>query len=302
LEPLQNNDRVIPLVVTRKISTERISAQIDQLGPLPSIAMEAVAIADNPRSSVKHLEAEISKDPIITARVFKVANSFFHSKGIPVQSLHDASTRLGMRTVKNIVLSTCAGQMMARRLHNYGYDDFGMWVHCMGLGLMAVQLAPFLGVSTANADDLLLAGMMHDIGKLVMDGVLDRQISCAGLGGLDVEREILGLDHTQVGTEIAHRWKLPEFVIGVVGNHHAPTRAKKHEDLVAAICLSDFILNRLGVGHAKQTEIDKEPLPAVLEILSLAKNDVEAIEDEAQKHLAGILSFCKETLPSAKHS
>lgn len=279
-------------LVHRTVTIERISVYLDQLGPLPSIALEVVNLTNNPDSDAAQLEKSISRDPVITAKVFKLANSAFYCPGNPSQSLRDAGARLGMQTIKNLVLSSCAGKMMAQPLKRYPYEGYGMWVHSLAVGLSAMMVVKEMGISADKRDDLFLAGMMHDIGKLIVDPLLSERINYTGSVSAALEEKLLGFNHTQMGVEIAERWNLPEVTLDVIRHHHSPDCAHSNSEVVAAIHLIDSILNRNLVGLCDDAEADRSISFEALEVLSLSESDFDSLSRQITEQLPEIMVLC----------
>ncbi len=290
--PVSATAPMVSAMVNRKVSTERISAQLEQLGPLPTIAMEIVNITNNPDSNAKQLEEKISRDPVITAKVFKLANSAFYCKGSPSQTLQAAGARLGMNTIKNLVLSSCAGKMMAKPLEHYAYEGFGMWKHSLALALIAMQMPREVGLKPSRRDDLFLGGMMHDIGKLIVDPLLGDDVNQTGTGSIQLEHRLLGITHPSMGVEIAERWNLPAFAVEVIRHHHAPAEADAEEDLVAAIHVLDNLVNAEFVGLVDDAALEDAPAPAALEILGLGEDGLAALRESVSEKLPEVIELC----------
>jgi putative nucleotidyltransferase with HDIG domain len=147
-----------------------------------------------------------------------------------VSSVDQAVLLLGHSQVLSLVLSLTFGSTMTGALPGYAIEVNGLWRHAFAAAtageiLVNRGLAPGVDASVA-----FTAGLLHDIGKLVMakalsDGThaaIQKHMSREGLGSIDAEREVLGTDHAEVGSCLLHIWRLPDPIVEAAANHHRP--------------------------------------------------------------------------------
>ena len=292
--PLSGTGQVMPRIVARKVATERILAEVDRLAPLPTVVMDVIRAVEDPKASVADLERIISYDLIITARVIKLANSSFYARGEPARTIGDAVKRLGFKTIKNLVVAAGAGKVLMRPMRHYTYKAFGLWQHSLGLALTTRSLARHLGLPSAMQDELFLAGLLHDVGKLVLDPILAEFVGRTRWLTTAMESDAVGLDHTEVGQRIAVAWKLPTYVVAVIKQHHSLDTDVDFAQHSAAIHVGDYLINQARVGIAQEAEVACEVHPTALRTLCLDPQSMQELQTAVVNELPHIMGLCEE--------
>lgn len=289
---------VAPTIATT-VSAERLARQIEDLGPLPTVALEVMELTENPDSDARDLQEAISRDAVIAAKVLKMANSAFFSKGRSCQTLQEGATRLGMKMIRNLVMGSCVTGMMGRDLPHYGYAPFGLPRHSLALAVLCGELQGLLGLPRSLQDELFLDGLLHDVGKLTLSGLLPAPVLATGVAGVERERLLTGTDHADVGIMMARHWKLPEHVTTVIACHHHPDACAGtgFEQHVAAVHVGDWLLNRHRVGLADTAAADQSlPHPWALTAAGLGRDELEPFAEEAGDAVQRTLEFCNQVL------
>lgn len=227
---------------------DKIALRLQQLPPLPRVVSELLSSFANEEVDVEQIARQISHDQAITARVLRVANSSFYGLQNKVATIQEAVVVLGFRAVRSMVLAV--GMNTAFRTDQCrGFDAEVYQRHCVGTSLVASGLAEMAGCSRELA---FTAGLLHDIGQLALASnfpeeyakALDyqRQHDCFTVVA---ERDVLGVDHAQVGGMLAETWHFPESLLQAVSEHHAPAAAK-----------SDSIANLIHVADVTAHALD----------------------------------------------
>lgn len=289
-----HSSRPVAPLVTRQVATERLMATMERLAPLPSVVMEVIKVAEDPDATVAALEQGISQDPVLTARVFKLANSSFYARGMKIATIYDAVNRLGFTTIKHLTLAAGASTVLTRSLVHYPYTPWGLWQHSLSLALVARTLARHLSLPADLREELFLAGLMHDIGKLVLDPLLGETGSGVGRLTTARESELLGLDHTEVGARLATTWHLPASTVAVIAQHHTVSTAMEYAQHSAVIHLADVLLNHAKVGLDSHTEVEQAFDPTALSLLGLDAQSVGTLEEVVAAELPTVLGMCEE--------
>lgn len=293
---------VAPTIATQ-VTSERVARQVEDLGPLPAVALEVMDLTQNPDSSARDLQAVISRDAVIAGKVLKMANSAFFSKGRSCQTLQDAATRLGVKTIRNLVMGSCVTGMMGRDLAHYPYEPFGLPKHSLALGIVAGELVRLFSLPAGLRDELFLCGLLHDVGKLTLSGLIASEVAATGQAGIESERRFCGTDHAEVGGLMALHWKLPEHTTAAIKFHHRPALAdEEFQRHVAVIHVGDWLLNRqyIGLSEAQEgdasTAVDSAPDDAALAVLGMQQDDLEAFVEQAQGAVEHTLEFCNTAI------
>ncbi|MDP2810367.1 MAG: HDOD domain-containing protein [Rhodocyclaceae bacterium] len=243
---------------------------LDRLGKLPVLPMvvqEVIRSLGDPDVDAAALGRQIGKDPVLGARLLRIANSAFYGLSRQVATPHDAIMVMGLSQVRSLVLAS--GLAHTLPAHANGLDRKKHWQRSFRVATTAQALAQALarlGRGRAAAEPAFTAGMLHNIGELVLDVCLPEVYAAArevsrsqGIPPRQAERAALGFDHTEVGGEAARHWKLPDIIEHAIRHCHDPDVAATAgvSACVAMACLLDDHAAAGGEGIPPE-------LPAVL--------------------------------------
>ncbi len=253
-----------------------IMEKVQELKPMPEVVHRAIELLREDYTSPKEVEELIGSDPAATANLLKLANSPYYYLRSRVNSLKRAIVVLGTREVLNILIAMYASRYIKRDAKGYFVDAEGMWRHALLVAFLSKYLSKVLGI---ESDLSYTAGLLHDIGKVVLGEYLDMKIREGELkpediGGSDVpfselERKFLGIDHAELGGRIMELWGFPEELVFAARFHHRPSDARSHRKLVFLVHLANAFVLSLGVGvglDGLMHELD----PFALEILGIS--------------------------------
>jgi len=239
---------------------------IQNLPTLPIIAVRLLELLKSENSSIREITEIMSIDPAIAATVLKVANSVLYALPQKVDSLRRAFVVLGTNEIANIVLSISFARAFPWTKNSVYFDRKKFWEHSIVTGYITRLLAKELGLKTHGEE--YTAGLIHDIGKLIMDQYFHREFVEAlnisakkRIPNYIAEKMIMGTTHMQLGGMLADKWKLPENLKQAILHHHKPEFADSDMDLCALVCLGDYYTNKLritpGVGNALSVHASK---------------------------------------------
>ncbi|VAW91033.1 hypothetical protein MNBD_GAMMA21-2081 [hydrothermal vent metagenome] len=228
-------------------SVQSLIEDIGELISLPEIVMQINELVNSEASSATEIARVIGQDPAISTRILQVANSSMYGGQRQIDSINRAVTILGTKQIRDLVLSTTAAKVFDGIPNDViSVEDF--WHHSLYCALLARALA---GISKAvNADTLFTAGLLHDIGHLVMFNRIPEQaheaimLTIQGEASLDLyqaEQQILGFDHAEVGAELARHWHLPEILVSCIAYHHDLHASTEHIEAVAHVHVANAI-------------------------------------------------------------
>jgi HD-like signal output (HDOD) protein len=242
---------------TRETIFKRLDS-VQNLPTLPAVIQELGKIVRDPNSDARKVAKLIEDDPAMMARILKVSNSVFYAGAEPVKSVQHAVSRMGMRAVNNLAMSTAVfGTFQGSGREEFDRNEF--WRHsiCTGIGAMVVyEKAKGMMKRRFSRDLLHLAGLLHDIGKILMDQFFHVEFMAAVQASRnekrllrDAERGTLGTDHTDLGAWLGARWRLSDDLLAVVRGHHDPdTVEPEHWELTALIHTANYICNLEHIG------------------------------------------------------
>lgn len=227
------------------------------LKPFPVIAQRVLRLMEKPTTSATELSRLIERDPGLSAKVLGVANSALYAHSRSCASIENATLRLGTQNIGRIVVTLVAHGMFD------DVDPVGAKIrnHCVGVSILARHLAT--DIKAVDADDLFLAGLLHDIGKLL--ALQTNDIDYAALEG-DTnhcpehahlrERELVGWDHAVLGAHVIEKWQLPHEIATIVAWHHQPGRAFAQGGTVAQSVAILRLADRIDYQIMNHRELD----------------------------------------------
>ncbi|MBI1756102.1 MAG: HDOD domain-containing protein [Fimbriimonas ginsengisoli] len=225
-------------------------ARSENLPVLPQIVTSVIKMADDPDASPRQMERLIEHEPAITAKILRVANSAFYAMD-PVPTIGRAIGVLGMNSIRSLVVSVAYQQFVSTKAVSTRFDRFAFWQHSLATAIGSRILAKLL--LPARAEEIYGAGMMHDVGILVIDRFcpdeLDECIAVANEQGIslcEVERHTYGYDHAEVGGLLAERWGLSGMLPTVIGLHHRLQSATEHEEAIALVSIANTVAHQAG--------------------------------------------------------
>ncbi len=255
----------------------------------PDICVRVFDLIDSETASTAEIGEVISSDPSLTARLLRLVNSSYYNLSRKVETVSRAITLVGVRELYSLILAVSAIRTFSSlpaALVNM--DTF--WRHGLFTGLIARNLAR--RVRVLHPERLFVAGLLHDIGHLVLYSRLPEVMQeivlvSGGDEGLQHQAELseLGFSHADLGGALADVWNLPDPLCAAISYHHIPGCAIEQAALESAIVhLSEVLANRSQIGAYCENPNPEEPIdPAVWDILGLDPDafDAEEIMGEA---------------------
>ena len=188
---------------------------------LPIVARKLLLVADDESNSFQALASIVKRDQSLTAKVLGLANSAYYGRRGEVRTLNNAISILGITLLKQ--LSLCA--FVIDSWGSDGGSHKAFWQHSIAVAYAASFVAE--GCEGLSEDEAFCAGLLHDIGVLVLDtGFPDEykqvcKIMCEEeLARHEAEFEVFGLDHAQAGVWLAEKWQLPDALVSGIIDHH----------------------------------------------------------------------------------
>jgi len=255
-------------------SAAEIEQAMEAIQPIPQVALKILRLIDSEEYEIKALAEEIRKDQVISARTLKLCNSVAFAGSNRVESLDQALVFLGLRLLVKLVISVSVNEFFSHSGLGYSLCKGGLYHHAVGTAIIAEKLAGYTG--RAEPGLAYTAGLLHDIGKVVLDQSIARayplfyrRLFEAENNFSEAEKEILGIDHTQVGSNLARKWSFPESLIDIIRNHHEPEKAVRHLELAHVVYLADLLMCRFHSGLELE-RLNTEALGSRMETIGLS--------------------------------
>ena len=240
---------------------EKFDKYIKNLPIIPDVASKIMAIADdNFDISFKELEDIIIIDPMLTARILKVANSAMYARQSEIANLQVAIGLLGFKNIKSLVLLITASQF-SKELKTSEYMT-NFWRHSIATAFIAKHIM-HRKKDRANEEIAFVAGLLHDIGQaalfqsdLSLYGELLDSVE-SGYDAVEVtERKIYQTDHREIGASLLERWNFPEVYVDAAKEHNTLNINSKYKKLVLTITLADILSDYIGYGQREGSRDD----------------------------------------------
>jgi HD-like signal output (HDOD) protein/ActR/RegA family two-component response regulator len=218
-----------------------LAGKMRTLPSFPTLYLEIIREIESPKSSIQNIANIVAKDPGITAKILQVTNSAAFGLTEPVTSPVEAVQQLGMSTVRSLVLSAQVySSFKASPVKNFSAE--ALWTHLMKCGDLARTLMRREHASFTESEDAFTAGMLHDMGKLMLADSLPKEFEKAlALAKAEniplpaAELEIFGATHAGLAAYLLGLWGLPAAIVEAVAFHHTPEKSdlKKFSALTA---------------------------------------------------------------------
>ena len=270
---------------------EGIIQALEKILGLPTISAVHVRLQQLLRSdetSAEDVAKIVALDQSLTANVLKLSNSALFGFTRKILSIKDAVALLGFKAVQVAVAAVSTFEALGR-IEEKKFHRAAFWEHAIGCGAIARVLA---GKLKMDQDHALGAAILHDIGKVVLDGYFPnyfaRALDAASERGIPIfqaEQEALPVTHEEVGRHLAERWNLPEPLVEVIGAHNSLSiQNPKHAELVSLIHVADARCRQLKVGRAGDDAV-WEPKPEALEHLGITVAALDDWESEIKQEV-----------------
>ncbi len=262
--------------------------RVDELPPLPAVAARIMSMADEERTSALDLAQVISTDQALTAKLIRVSNSAYYGFARRVSTVREAVLVLGFKQVRQLVVGASVMNGFKR---NWALDDGAFdldlfWGHSVATAVGAEAIAK--ATHTARPEDAFTAGILHDIGRLVICQVMPTEFASAVSRAKqshtslhETERELTGYDHAEVGRALGERWRFPWHLAEAIATHH-------DESLQPADGLGGVIAqaNRLALHYGLYCGYDDEhgsvgPMPADLAAIEQKAGSIDRVLERA---------------------
>jgi len=228
-----------------------VRAKVERTNAIPTIPpviKKIMKTVENPTISPAVVSKLVSSDPALTAKVLKVINAAIYGFVTRIVSVNQAVVLLGMNVVRALLLGISMFEMMEQ-------IAMGLWKHSLGCAMVAKLLAQRKSMS--DPEEASVAGLLHDIGKVVLSVQYPKEYQMAvavandrSVFLSDVEMEVFNMTHASAGAYFANTWRLPKFVVESIRCHHEPSLTKTALMHAATVHIADILVKAYNVGYS----------------------------------------------------
>lgn len=246
---------------------------LDTLPAMPVIAQKILALDLESDEGERAMLKLIEKDPQIAAKIIGLANTPLFGASKRVASVSDAAMLLGITRVKSVTMGIAVMSSLIKKPAG-ALDVQGLWLHSLSISLAMRTISRAMPRNTRPLDDeIFLAGLLHDIGYMVLnhldsprsDELQSRIAAEKERSSIEIEAELLEMNHAELGAELARFWELPDSIVAVLRYHHDPENeeAAAGQPLVSLVNIAEKALTDFGIAEHMKTEITAEEWQAL---------------------------------------
>ena len=266
-----------------------VTRRVTGISSLPQVALRVMEVAANPNSTASDLKEAMECDPSLSARVLQCVNSSAYATRIKITNLQHAITYLGIKQIRNLAMTASVSQLFSNAESIGSYERRALWRHLVAVGICARLIA--MRQRLQEFEDVFIAGLLHDIGIILIDQHLHKYF-CDVMASLQdnetlsaCESRILAFDHCRLGESLAQAWRFPPGVIDTIRHHHDAARYTGPQlATVRCVEVANFVCSLKGI-----TSVGRQLVvfpKATFQEFGLTKDDLLVLVDDLDRELA----------------
>lgn len=285
-----------------------ISDRKIDLPTLPVVILKLLHITSDEYASLDDLARLVETEPAILMKMLRIVNSAAFALPHRVSNVRDAIHHVGFRAIRTLALEVTLFEQLVAPSRRHYFDRIHFWQHCLSVACMSKALAEEL--KYPDSDEVYVAGLLHDIGKIILDvyGRISyseflKHLPPANGPLVDEETQVIGIGHDALGAFFCSEWGLPESFVLAIRLHHErfahlgliPEQAL----LIAIVSLANFVTWTQGIGSVK---IMRHPIlqPEVSELIDIEHISLRNMLGRMDREVKGIADFYNFNFPSAE--
>jgi putative nucleotidyltransferase with HDIG domain len=231
-----------------------IISGIDTLKPIPPVAAQIMALAEDENSSMADIADLIVHDPSITASLLKICNAAHFGLSRQVNSVRDAIVLLGLDEIIELVLLNATAENFKDEPDGYGLGEGELWHHAVTSAHTAKILAENHGF-TSQKHLIFTAALLKDIGKIILGRFvafsyekINILVHSKGYSFSEAEKEVIGINHEELAARVGQKWRFGDQLIYMMRHHHMTDETARGNPETALVYLADIICMIIGFG------------------------------------------------------
>ncbi|MFQ5706183.1 MAG: HDOD domain-containing protein [bacterium] len=234
---------------------ETLVRSVKKISSLPTIYVKVNELINDPTSCAADLGRVIEKDQALTAKLLRLANSAFYGFPGRIETVTRAVTIIGFKQLKDLVLALSVRSVFNEFGKNSPINMKSFWEHSIACGIASRVLAVYKGEQ--RPESFFVAGFLHDFGRLVLlENFPEKYVEVYEMAresnrlAFEIEREVFGFTHAEVGGELIRTWNLPASLSEAIRYHHDPSKSRDDSDLTAVVHIANIVVHACEIGFS----------------------------------------------------
>ncbi|MGE5238247.1 MAG: HDOD domain-containing protein [Chloroflexota bacterium] len=282
----------MPSVSETQFTARELILATCEIPAVPVVALKVLRVIEDPYALVSDIQRVIVADEALASRILRIANAAFYGRRQKIDTISEAITVLGLHAIKVITLAVSTREVYKR----LGLTEQKLWEHSLGVSLASGIIGGRL--SLVKAEEATVAGLVHDIGKAIMNNsqpdrfsILTKTVWEQRVQFLSLEQDFFGFTHAEAGALFAEKWGFPKCLREAIRRHHLVSSSECSEGwdaeertLCEVVALADAICVRLGIGYRGpmgHLDLGEERLMTVLGLTSERLDVLESLFKDA---------------------
>ena len=278
----------------KNFSAEEVYNQSIELFSLPDVYFQLSKMLNDSRYSSLDFAQVISKDPALSVRLLKLVNSSYYGFPSRIDTISRAVSVVGIKDLQNLVLATSVVDTF-HKIPDDLIDMTSFWLRSVNCAVIAKILAK--RCSILHTERLFIAGLLHDLGSLILyfqfpeqskkileDAKYDRNRI------IELENQLIGFNHVDVGAELLRYWKLPDSLSESVMHYMNPEASKNYQLEAYILNLATCLCEVFTRPEQSQDALSKVP-QATLTMLNIKEQDIEQILEQSKLEFSQVFTM-----------
>ncbi len=266
----------------------------NDLMSLPQAISELLTEMEKPNFSAEMLSQIVLKDPSLTSRILKMANSTYYHRFAEIRTVHQAVVLLGVTTVKCLALSSSI--LNPERVERIsGIDTRTFFTTIFTVAAAAEKIAKAAGFKAP--EEAFIGGLLHDIGILFFldhypkeyRKIVEKKVKAQHL--TDAEIQVFGIDHAEVGYHLASKWRLPEHIAVAIRDHGFFQPVRDDSQFTNIIRLASLLSHNQAITYVNDLEERLNKISRLTELLNLTKEQVDEISSSLLAETVNVAKY-----------
>lgn len=279
---------------------KQVISNIRNLPTPPIVFHQIQKVIKDPKVNATQVASILSEDPAMSVKVLKLTNSAFYGLSREIDSVKQAVVIVGMEAIKNLVLSASVLDMFKGQNNDEEFQE-RFWRHSLAVAVCSRILAKQLRAKgTADPDAAFSCGLLHDIGKIIIQCYLPeehKQVVKAlstnkTLMTFEIEEQVLGYNHTQIGALLSAQWKLPHTLGDAITYHHHPQLSESQEIMPYIIHIANHLAKKVFYDRSDAHLIGKLE-PVLIQYMGVTEPDLDKHGEQLREEYTRAETFMK---------